>query len=149
MIYAILDTEGNVINRVVADKDWTSPEGISIPDDNYAIGGKYLDGVYTPPVYEGTPQIVKSISDRQFFQQLSVLGIITEEQALASNAAVIPPPLMSIIETLPQDQQFSAKMIVSGATVYERNHPLVEAIGAAYGWTSQQIDNFFSEASKL
>ncbi len=72
-----------------------------------------------------------SISDRQFFQQLAVAGIITEAQALASNAAVIPAPLLAIIEEMPQDQQFAAKMVVSGATVFERNHPITIAIGTA------------------
>lgn len=54
-----------------------------------------------------TPQ---TISDRQFFQQLAVQGIITQDQALASNAAVIPPPLLKIIDGMPADRQFAAKM---------------------------------------
>jgi hypothetical protein len=40
-------------------------------------------------------------------------------------------------------------MIVSGATTFERSHPLTVAIGAAYGWTSDQIDAFFRMASAL
>ena len=97
-----------------------------------------------PP--DPVPQV---ISDRQFFTQLVVDGIITEDDALASNAAVIPPPLLEIIGAMPADQQFAAKMLVSGATLFNRTHPMTIAIGTAYGWTPAQIDEFFRAASAL
>jgi hypothetical protein len=104
----------------------------------------------TPDPYVAPPAPVPaSISDRQFFQQLAVVGIITEAEALASNAAVIPPPLLAIIDVMPSEQQFAAKMLISGATVFERSHPMTEAVGAAYGWTAEQIDGFFQAASLL
>lgn len=93
--------------------------------------------------------VPQSISDRQFFQQLAIVGIITTDQALASNAAVIPAPLLTIIDAMPADQQFAAKMLVSGATVFERSHPMTIAIGAAYGWSAAQIDDFFRAAATL
>lgn len=102
---------------------------------------------YTPP--PAPPAVPQSISDRQFFQQLAVQGIITEDQALAANAAVIPAPLASLIDAMPADQQFGAKMIVSGATVFERSNPLTIAIGTAYGMSSNQIDAFFIAAAAL
>lgn len=99
--------------------------------------------------YLHPPVVARSISDRQFFQQLAILGVITEDEALASNAAVIPAPLLGIIEALPEDQRFAAKMIVSGATTFERSHPMTLAIGAAHGWTAEQIDAFFNAAAAL
>lgn len=93
-----------------------------------------------------TPQ---SITDRQFFQQLAVQSIITEDEALQANAAVIPSELLTLIGTLPTDQQFAAKMKISGATTFLRNDPLTIAIGTAYGWTSAQIDAFFVAAAEL
>lgn len=93
--------------------------------------------------------VPQSISDRQFFQQLAAAGIITPDQALASNAAVIPAPLLTIIEQMPAEQQFAAKMLVSGATVFERSHPMTIAIGTAYGWTAAQVDDFFRAAALL
>lgn len=95
------------------------------------------------------PPVPQSISDRQFFQQLAVMGIITQDAALASNAAVIPGPLLAIIDQMPADQQFNAKMIISGATVYNRTDDLTIGIGTAYGWTSDQIDAFFTAAAEL
>ncbi len=100
---------------------------------------------YVPP----PAPVPSSISDRQFFQQLAIAGIITEDQALASNAAVIPAPLLAIISSMPADQQFNAKMIISGATTYERSNPLTIEIGSAYGMSSDQIDEFFRAAAGL
>jgi hypothetical protein len=93
--------------------------------------------------------VTQQISDRQFFQQLSVLGIITEEQALASNAAVIPPPLLAIIDKMPEDQQFAIKMLISGATTFYSDHPITIAISRAYGWSDEQRVDFFKTAALL
>lgn len=95
------------------------------------------------------PIVPTSISDRQFFQQLAVAGIISEADALASNAAVIPPALLAIIATMPTDEQFSVKMLVSGATTFERSNPVTIAIGTAYGMQPAEIDAFFIAAGKL
>ena len=94
-------------------------------------------------------KVPRSISDRQFFQQLAIDGVISEDDALASNSGVIPPQMLAIIESMSADQKFSAKMVVSGATVYERNNAMTIAIGAAYGLTSEQIDDLFRAAVKL
>jgi hypothetical protein len=104
----------------------------------------------TPVKEPLSPSLVpQTISDRQFYQQLAISGIITETDALAANAAVIPPPLMAIVDALPADLQFNAKMLLSGAVTFERNHPMTIGIGSAYGWTSEQIDAFFVAASAL
>jgi hypothetical protein len=79
----------------------------------------------------------------------SIAGIITQDEALAANAAIIPPPPSDIIGEMPADQQFSIKMIVSGATVFECKKHLTISIGTAYGMTSDQIDAFFPAASLL
>ena len=127
---------------VLLDSSAQDPGAVAYRE--WVAQGNVADPYVAPP--EPVPQ---TISDRQFFQQLAVAGIITEDQALASNAAVIPAPLLAIIEAMPTEQQFAAKMLVSGATVFERTHPMTEAIGAAYGWTSAQIDAFFRAAGKL
>lgn len=110
----------------------------------YVANGGAIDAYVPPPA-----PVPSSISDRQFFQQLAVLGVISEADALASNAAVIPPPLLDIINKMPKENQFAAKMLISGATVFERGHPMTIAIGGAYGWTPEQIDQFFIVAAAL
>ncbi len=47
------------------------------------------------------------------------------------------------------DQQFAVKMLVSGATKFDRNNPVTIEIGTAYGMTSDQIDAFFHRAALL
>lgn len=96
-------------------------------------------------------QVVFSISDRQFFQQAAIQGFITKEDALqAVKTGFIPGPLQAIISTIsdPTDK-FSAEMLLSGATEFQRYHPLTSVIGAAFGMTEQDIDTFFRNASKL
>jgi hypothetical protein len=91
------------------------------------------------------------ISDRQFFQQAAFAGIITQAEALAAvQTGAIPAALQSIVDAIADPQQkFAAQMILSGATTFERNHPLTQSIGAALGWTEDQIDEFFRSAAAL
>jgi hypothetical protein len=96
------------------------------------------------------PPVPVSISDRQFFQQLAAQDIISQDEALAAvRTGAIPAPLQQLISAMPADQQFAATMIVSGATTFERNHPLTVTIGTSYGWSSSQIDDFFRSAAAL
>lgn len=95
--------------------------------------------------------VPETISDRQFFQQAAILGIITQSEALdAVRTGTIPSVLQSIVDGI-QDpsQKFAATMLLAGATVFERNHPFTNAVGVALGWSSQQIDQFFIDAAKL
>lgn len=94
-------------------------------------------------------KIIPDISDRQFFQQLCIDKLITEEEALASNAAVIPSAILTLINNLPEEMRFPAKMLISGATVFERNHPMTTTLGAMLNWSDDQLDNFFMKASQL
>lgn len=116
------------------------------PEQRWTYDGAVFAAPVIPPYVAPVPP---TISDRQFFQQLAVAGIITQDQALASNAAVIPAPLLDIINAMPTAQQFAAKMVVSGATTFERAHPMTIAIGTAYGMTSDDIDAFFIAAADL
>jgi hypothetical protein len=101
---------------------------------------------YTPPPVP-VPVV---ISDRQFFQQLAVQGVITEQEALdAVTVGAIPASLAAVIDTLPQGQRFAAKMRVSGAVEFKRSNPLVATLGAAMGWTDEQIDDLWRQAAAL
>ncbi|BEV44420.1 hypothetical protein [Afipia carboxidovorans] len=140
--------EGNIVhgsfehNGISYPANWLD---LASDDDLVAVG------IGVEEIADPIPELYvpQSISDRQFFQQLAVQGIITEDDALAANAAVIPRPLLNIIDEMPVEDQFSAKMIVSGATIFERNHPMTIAIGSAYGWSAEQIDAFFIAAGLL
>ena len=95
--------------------------------------------------------VPSTISDRQFFQQAAVSQIITQAEALAAvQTGTIPPVLQTVVDGITDsDQKFAATMLLSGATVFERNHPFTHAVGTALGWTSEQIDGFFMAAAAL
>ena len=96
------------------------------------------------------PSVPASISDRQFFQQLALQGVITQVEALAAvKMGEIPAAIKQAIDSLPPGQQFEATMIISGATTFQRSHPLTLAIGAACHWTADQIDALFQAAAVL
>ncbi|WP_454627786.1 hypothetical protein [Bradyrhizobium cenepequi] len=110
------------------------------------LGAGGVPDPYVPP----PAPVPVTISDRQFFQQLAIVGIVTEADALAAvRVGAIPAPLQAIVDGLPTEQQFAAMMLVSGATTFERQHPMTSAIGAAYGWSAEQIDDFFRAADML
>lgn len=98
------------------------------------------------PVY--VPSVV---SDRQFFQMAALSGLITHEEALAAvTVGAVPAILQSIVDGIEDPtQKFGAQMLLSGATIFDRNHPLTEAVGVHLGWTSEQIDQFFIRAAQL
>lgn len=106
-----------------------------------------LAAVTEPP----PPPVPQSISDRQFFQMAAVAQIITQAEALAAvQVGTIPAVLQTIVDGIPDpDEKFAATMILSGATQFERTHPLTEAVGGYLGWTSEQIDQFFVSAAGL
>jgi hypothetical protein len=99
------------------------------------------------PAKQAVPQV---ISDRQFFQQLAVQAVITEDDAIAAVATgTLPVSMDQIIATLPLDQQFGAKMLLKGATQFDRQHPMVAVLGGALGWNSAQLDALWTGAAVL
>ncbi|MET4190672.1 MULTISPECIES: hypothetical protein [unclassified Bradyrhizobium] len=105
----------------------------------------------TPLPYVAPPAPVPgSISDRQFFQQLAISGIITQAEALAAvKTGEVPAALQALVSGMPTADQFNAQMILSGATTFLRDHPMTVAIGMGYGWSSGQVDDFFRAAAAL
>ncbi len=160
-VLAILDQTNTIINRIVVNdpQDW-SPDGednaaiLESDEAPMAIGGTYIDGVYAPPVatpVEPLPPVVPAtISKRQFYQQAAVDGFITTNEALAAvTTGAIPEALDTFIMSLPQGDQFGARMLLAGATEFQRNHPMTTAIAAAWEMDSAATDQFFTAAAAL
>lgn len=94
--------------------------------------------------------VPSEISDRQFFQALAIQGTISTDEALAAvKTGEIPSALAGFLEVLAPAEKFGAEMLLSGATKFERAHPLTDAIGQAQGMSSDQIDDFFRFAAAL
>lgn len=114
---------------------------VEISQDEY-------DAMFLP--VEPQPEPIADISDRQFFQALATRGEITEAEALdAVGPGIIPPAMNALIDQLPQGQRFPARMLIRGATRYERQHPIADLIRGLYGWTAEQADDFWRFAATL
>lgn len=138
---------GNVVRETV-------PNTIVLPNGNIVcapdVAANY-NGYMLTELFVEPPVIIPVISDRQFFQQAAIAGMITQEEALAAvKTGAVPAILQAIIDQI-QDpvQNFAATMLISGATEFERTHPMVSLIGAALNMTTEQIDAFFLAASLL
>lgn len=103
-----------------------------------------------PPPPAPTPIVPQIISDRQFFQQLAIQKVITQDEALAAvGPGTLPAALVALIGGLPSDQQFPAKMLLVGAVQFDRQHPMVAVLGQAFGWTDAQLDALWTAAAEL
>lgn len=110
------------------------------------------EGNEIAPYVEPEPILITpdTISDRQFAQQLAKLGLITETEALAwVSSGVIPEPFEIYIDSLPTEQQFDARMLLAGATQFDRHHPFTVQFGAARDMTPEQIDQLWRDAAQL
>lgn len=133
---------------------WLSAEDIErgglslLPPGSVEITEAEADAIRTanaPP-----PAVPQEISDRQFFQQLAVMGLITEDEAIAAVATgTLPAAMAAFIDQLPAKQQFAARMALQGATTFLRSNPLVKTFGAMQGMTSAEIDDLWRAAAVL
>ena len=78
-------------------------------------------------------------------------GKITPAEALAAvKTGDIPDAMQAMVDAISDpDQRFGAQMLISGATVFERNNILVDTFAAGYGWSAEQTDEFFRFAATL
>lgn len=155
----VVVTNGVVTNIVEVAESWTpgssqwqpAKGSTALLNDTAEVGDTYTNGEFhkpSPP--EPVVVVPPVISDRQFFQQLAVTGLITEAEALAAvKTGDIPAALMNLVQALPADQQFAAEMLLSGAVSFVRTHNLTVFFGLMMGWTSQELDSLWIEASKL
>jgi hypothetical protein len=125
-------------------------QAIFIPDDPDNRDRAEIDargiviGEYVPP----PPAMPESVSDRQFFQALALGGMISEAEALAAvQTGALPAPIAAIVDAMPD--QFPSRMLLSGATTFERRHPLTDALAAALGYSPAQADDLFRVAAAL
>ncbi len=91
-----------------------------------------------------------AISDRQFFQALALAGAITADEALAAvMTGRLPAAIEAAVSALPAAERFAARMLLSGATAFERGHPMVARLGAAIGYDAAALDALWHRAAAL
>lgn len=150
------DATGAVVNRIVLDdpEEWTCPEDHHLVEEtgsHFEIGGTIVGDVFTPPTRPpSVPYVQEIITDVQFFTALAHAGNITQDEAIAAVATgTIPATILAAVNALPADQKFVAQMKISGQTTFARRSPIVAALGASLGWTSEQIDGLWRAAAAL
>jgi hypothetical protein len=91
------------------------------------------------------------ISDRQFAQGLAARNLITRAEALSFvQTGVLPSLLAAYVDGITDEAaRFDTKMLLTGAKEFSRNHALVESMGAALGFSSADLDAFWSECAAL
>ena len=150
--YALQDLSGKEIQRVRA-----IPNPMLLPDGNHVHGASpgWSNDAYrivetSWEVPELPAFLPAEISDRQFSQALAMTGSITTAEALAAvKTGTLPAQLQSSLDAMPADQRFSAEMMLSGATTFERNHPMTIALMNALGWTTQSTDELWRRAAAM
>lgn len=91
-----------------------------------------------------------AVSDRQFFQALALAGAIDPAEALAAvMTGTLPARIEAAVSGLPEAEQFAARMLLSGATAFERGHPMVAQLGAALGYDAAALDALWRQAATL
>lgn len=134
---------------VIALADWRAAEPDGAPwEAARAAALAELDRLAALPLDHDPRPVQPEISDRQFFQALAIAGIISEADALAAvQTGALPAPIAAIIDAMPD--QFAARMLLSGATTFERRHPLTDALASALGYSPAQTDELFRAAAAL
>ena len=100
---------------------------------------------FAPP-----PEFFAPLSRRQFYQILAIKGLITAEEALAAmQHGAIPEQFNRLLQSFTPEEQFAAKMLLSGAGEFQRDHPLAEKFAEDQGLSAQQIDAIWREGASL
>jgi hypothetical protein len=103
---------------------------------------------YSPPPPPAA--VPETISDRQFFQQLAIEGKITQDEALAAvQTGVLPAAIATLVAKLPTDQQFAARMLLCGATSFQRSSAIVPVLAQLYGMSAAALDALWTAAAAL
>lgn len=153
MTESTLDSVIEAGHPVIRVTEWPEDFDMRLYDVDLAtkslVRNSYVIPPPEPPPVPPAPQLV--ISDRQFFQQAAIEGYISKADALAAvQTGFIPGPLQAIVDQIADaDEKFAAQMLLSGATIFYREHWLTDQIGLAMGMTPEQIDAFFTAASTL
>ena len=117
---------------------------------NAPFGGMPGDKEATADEIAARPLAVPETLTRwQFFAIAALSNIITQDAAQAALTGTMPQPFVDFIASLPEDQQFPAKMLLGGTQEFNRHHPFVEAFLQAKGMTGAQADAIWTQGAAL
>ncbi len=135
----------------LAGRDAAVAEAAALRRERDALAGE-RDGLAAQLAAREAPaaDVLPAISDRQFFQALALAGAITPDAALAAvMTGRLPAPIEAAVTALPVAERFAARMLLSGATAFERGHPMVAQLGTALGYDAAALDALWRQAATL
>ncbi len=135
----------------LAGRDAAVAEAAALRRERDALAGE-RDGLAAQLAAREAPaaDVLPAISDRQFFQALALAGAITPDAALAAvMTGRLPAPIEAAVTALPAAERFAARMLLSGATAFERGHPMVAQLGTALGYDAAALDALWRQAATL
>lgn len=135
-IYAYNPTTGELI-RTDNVADWMGTTEVPPPDfDPVAAGCFWRDGRWE--VEDAKPPVAP------------VPEVVTMRQArLALLGAGLLAQVNTAVANMPGAEGDAARIEWEYAQEVRRDSPLVAALSAAFGWTSAQLDDLFTEGAKL
>lgn len=144
--YFLINDEGKAYNEILLD----DPAGYPVPDGHsltlVSEAPANLEWVTDEAV---VPQEIPSITRLQFLLAAPAAGLLTSAQADEASLGVVPAPIQAVFDMLPEAQATAARVIWRTMTKIERKEPLVAAVAAAQGMTSEQVDAFFLSAAAI
>ena len=144
-ILAIVTSAGGDPARSRYDDGVLYVDGITQAKLNAALAA--YDPASVPPPLVVVPA---TISDRQFAHGLWKQSVITFEEARDFlKVGQMPAALAALVAQMPAAQRQDAELMITGSTVFERAHPFTAAIAAAFGWTDEVTDEFWTYAASL
>lgn len=137
MRYAIIDG-GTVANIVVADPAFAADQGWIEAGPDVAVGWTWDGETFAapaPPSPEELRALIPPVTRRQARLALLGAGLLDDAEAALNN--------------LDEPQRTAALIEWQDASVFQRDHPLIAAIGGALGLSESQVDDLFTQAAAL
>ena len=111
-----------------------------------------MDAIAAGEPVSTPPPVIIPIPDLSFSQLL--IGLVTEAWIAEADgeawlSGTLPAAVLAVIDNLPAEQRFPAKVRALRPSVVIRNDVLVNAMGTAAGKTSEDMDNFFNTYSAV
>ena len=82
-------------------------------------------------------------------RKLLVVSMVGTALFLFGCAGTIPADMAALVDQLPANQQFTARMLLKGATTFRSDHPLSDLLAGLYGLSEEQKLDLFRVASQL
>lgn len=137
------------ILATIDDQVWSVPDDMGNRHRRAIAEWEKAGGVINKA--DPVPEIIDPISRRQFFAGLEKRGKITKHEALAAvKLGTLPAVMKAVVDNIPDaDQRYEVDMMLSGASMFERNHEFVPIFANAINWNSKHTDDFWKYAGTL